>query len=526
MTVCKTCSAKFEIQNFDREFYKRFDVPEPEICPICRNRLRLSFKNEQKISIHECGICKKRATSLYPDYVKFPVYCSNCWHGDKWDPLDYGRDFDFSRGFFEQMKELDNDVPHWSNIMLNSQNSEYVMNCANMNNCYLMVSSIDCEDCMYGLRAYDSRDCLDTLELQHSELCYECMDCSDLYSCSYMQSSKNCSYCNFGYELFKCENCFLCAGLWNKKFHILNKEYSEEEYKKEKEKLLKNGVEWCKSELKKLISEVPHRANHIINSENCTGDFITNSKNILNGYFVSDSENTKNVFIGNRVDLSLDASSADVCTDNYETATIYKSTSSAFVFNTANAVESFYCSTCDNIMNCFGCVGLNRKQYCILNKQYLKEDYEKMKERIIDHMKKTGEWGRFFPPSVSPFAYNNSVSYQYYPLVKEEAEKLGYMWAEDDPKEYKEPSGDILTCEKCRKNYKIIAQEDVFYKKLKIDKPKKCIDCRVQDRFSKRNPNKLYLRDCDNCSKEIKTTYSPDRPEKVHCEQCYLKEVA
>ena len=75
---CKTCSQQFEIQNFDREFYKRFDVPEPEDCPTCRNRLRLSFKNEQKISIHECGICKKRATSLYPDYVKFPVYCNTC----------------------------------------------------------------------------------------------------------------------------------------------------------------------------------------------------------------------------------------------------------------------------------------------------------------------------------------------------------------------------------------------------------------------------------------------------------------
>lgn len=522
---CKTCLTEFEIQNFDRQFYNRFDVPEPENCPTCRNRLRLSFKNEQKISIHECGICKKRSTSLYPEYVKFPLYCPTCWYGDKWDPLEYGRDFDFNRPFFEQFKELDNEVPHWSNIMFKAQNSEYVMNCASMNNCYLMVSCHKCEDSMYGLRAYDIRDCVDTLELQHSELCYECMDSSDLYSCSYMQNSKNCNYCDFGYELFKCENCFLCAGIWNKKFYILNKEYSEEEYKKEKQRLLEKGVEWCKNELKKLILEVPHRASHIINSEDCTGDFISNSKNVLNSFFVSDSEDSKNVFIGNQVQMSLDTSSADVCTDNYETATIYEITSSAFIFNTANAYESFYCSTCDNIKNCFGCIGLHRKQYCILNKQYSKEEYEGILPRIIDHMKKTGEWGKFFLPSVSPLAYNHSVSHQYYPLKKEDAEKLGYFWAEEDLKEYKNPEGDVLACEECGKNYKIIAKEAEFYKKMKIEPPKKCLDCRVKARFAKRNPNVLNRRACDNCSKEIVTTYSPDRPDKVYCEQCYLKEV-
>ena len=32
-------------------------------------------------------------------------------------------------------------------------------------------------------------------------------------------------------------------------------------------------------------------------------------------------------------------------------------------------------------------------------------------------------------------------------------------------------------------------------------------------------------RKCDKCSKDMKTTYAPKRPEIVYCEECYLNEV-
>ena len=37
-------------------------------------------------------------------------------------------------------------------------------------------------------------------------------------------------------------------------------------------------------------------------------------------------------------------------------------------------------------MHCFGCVGFKHKQYCILNKQYTKEEYEKLVQKIIKQM--------------------------------------------------------------------------------------------------------------------------------------------
>lgn len=52
--------------------------------------------------------------------------------------------------------------------------------------------------------------------------------------------------------------------------------------------------------------------------------------------------------------------------------------------------ESLYCKLCvNNCRNCFGCVGLKQKQYCIFNKQYTKEEYEKLVPQIITHMQNT-----------------------------------------------------------------------------------------------------------------------------------------
>lgn len=50
---------------------------------------------------------------------------------------------------------------------------------------------------------------------------------------------------------------------------------------------------------------------------------------------------------------------------------------------------------------CFGCVGLKKKKYCILNKQYSKEEYEELKGKIISDMKRSGEYGKFLPYEMS-----------------------------------------------------------------------------------------------------------------------------
>jgi hypothetical protein len=56
-----------------------------------------------------------------------------------------------------------------------------------------------------------------------------------------------------------------------------------------------------------------------------------------------------------------------------------------------------YCELIANSKNCFGCVGLNHKEFYILNQPYSREDYFKRVAEIKDQLKREGSYGRWFP---------------------------------------------------------------------------------------------------------------------------------
>ena len=191
--------------------------------------------------------------------------------------------------------------------------------------------------------------------------------------------------------------------------------------------------------------------------------------------------------------------------------------------------------------DCFGCIGLKHKRYCILNKQYTPEAFDKLRLTIIEHMKKTGEWGQFFPPSLSPFAYNETAAFDFFPLTEEEAKKRGFRWRPEDKKEFLPASVStlpdlifdvsddiiraILACSQCDKNYRIIPQELSFYKKMGLPLPRMCQTCRHRAKMKMRNLPLLWNRTCARCNSALETTYAPDRKEAVLCEKCYLEAV-
>ncbi|KKT00286.1 MAG: hypothetical protein UV77_C0005G0023 [Candidatus Nomurabacteria bacterium GW2011_GWA1_43_17] len=198
---------------------------------------------------------------------------------------------------------------------------------------------------------------------------------------------------------------------------------------------------------------------------------------------------------------------------------------------------------------------MNNKKYCILNKQYSPEEYKILKEKIVESLKKEGVYGEMMPPRLSPFPYNDTLAQEYYPLTEKEARALGYEWQtkasgtygketiaeKDTPATIGEVSEDILNqvlvCKDCKKNFQITRAEFDFYKRMNLPLPHKDFECRHQDRMKKRNPRKLWPRACmcelknhlhgaKKCPNEFETSYSPDRPEVVYCENCYQQEVS
>ena len=155
-------------------------------------------------------------------------------------------------------------------------------------------------------------------------------------------------------------------------------------------------------------------------------------------------------------------------------------------------------------------------------------------------MQSTGEWGDFFPPSVSPFAYNETVAHEYYPLTKDTAKQRGYRWKENDQKDYQPQTytipenisdvGDdildaILACESCGKNYKVVPAELEFYRNHRVAVPTNCVDCRHMAKLHNRNPLRIRSGSCRKCDKAIETSYPENTEMQIYCEECYLAEV-
>src|SRR6185369_2620852 len=131
---CRQCAQQFEITEEDLKFYdkvspifagEKFQVPPPTLCPDCRQRQRLSFRNERKLYHRKCDLCQQEIISIFSPDKPYTIYCPKCWWSDKWDAKKYARDFDFSRPFFDQLKELQLKVPLLSMINNKPENSSY-----------------------------------------------------------------------------------------------------------------------------------------------------------------------------------------------------------------------------------------------------------------------------------------------------------------------------------------------------------------------------------------------------------------
>lgn len=140
--ICQNCGKEFVIEEEDFNFYKKIKVPPPTWCPECRSQRRLSFRNERFFYKRKCELCGKEIISTFSKDKPYKIFCSDCWHSDKWDPILFGKPYDFSRSFFEQFSELLSFVPRRNLIGTKNLNSEYTNYAAENKNCYLLFFAL------------------------------------------------------------------------------------------------------------------------------------------------------------------------------------------------------------------------------------------------------------------------------------------------------------------------------------------------------------------------------------------------
>ena len=187
--------------------------------------------------------------------------------------------------FLAELAELRKTVPRLHNIVVACENSDYCTHADKNKNCYLLFAANFCEDCLYGGPMISCQDCADSSYSDGCELCYECVDVEKCYNCNYCQDSKNCTDCTLCYDCIGCTSCFGSVGLRQKRYCFFNEQLSKEEYQKRLSELdIKDPAQLAiqRARFEELKKEVPRRSAIIMNSENCFGDQIIDSKNCYN----------------------------------------------------------------------------------------------------------------------------------------------------------------------------------------------------------------------------------------------------
>ena len=522
----------------------------------------------------------KEIFSMFHKDVPFVVYERDFWWSDSWDPLTYGRDYSFGRPFFEQLGEMIKTVPWPSRSLTNAVNADYVNNCTDVKNSYLCFGGSFLENSAYVVFFRNVKEGFDLYESRHSELCYDSYMVDESFRVFFSVNCEESTDVWFSKNLFGCTNCFGSVNLRKKSYQIFNKQVTKEEYKEFMDKFRSGSyqaVRDMKDKVHDLWMKFPNRFTLAIKITDSTGEHIEQTKNVHESYDIHEGENLKYCQF-----LTKSTDSYDHTRPGAPSSFIYEGLVvgleaervkfSAYCFAGVNDLE--YCVYCPGSSNLFGCVGLRKKQYCIFNKQYTKEEYFALREKIISHMRempytdkqgKVYTYGEFFPSEFSPFAANESLIADYTSLTKEDMLREGFIWRDPETREHAitletkdipdmitDVKDDILKevigCASCGKAYRIIPAELAFYKKILLPIPRLCPDCRFTERFGFTNPPKLWSAKCQctgkkdekdiytnntyhfhgevHCPTEFKTSYKPGSKAIIYCEQCYQTEVA
>ncbi len=576
---CQNCKNDFTIEPEDFGFYEKIKVPPPTWCPECRLVRRLIWRNERELYKRKCSMCGKDMISICGPFNTSTVYCKDCWWSDKWDPMSYGAEYDFGKDFFTQFQDLMRKVPLISLFTGGTQvNSDYTNFTASNRDSYLVFGGNENEQVTYAKNASYSKNSSDILSGDKLELCYEDIECINSYRLSFSRQCENCTDSVFLFDCRNCQNCFACVNLRNKSYCIWNTQYSREDYlrKIEEMKLGSNSsLQKTKAQFKDFSEKAICKYAHMLNTKGSTGNNQENTRNCRSCFdvFGDGSENSKySHYVVKGISDSYDNYGVKRAERVYETIAIgfemNENSDYYFDFFVKGCSRAYYSSNCISCDDIFGCANLRKKQYCILNRQYSKEEYEALLPKIIKQMgdmpytDKTGKvyrFGEFFPPEFSPFAYNEAIVQEYFPLDEKRASERGFAWRKREERDYKidieyeklpddikdsadDIAGKVIECahkgecdEQCTEAFKILPKELVFYRQIGVPLPRLCPNCRHYERQKQRNPMRLWHRSCmcdkqnhghqGACPNIFETSYAPERPEKIYCEECYNKEV-
>ena len=545
--VCPISGETWTLTAEDIERYRAWGVPPPTYSPTIRMKelagwgagIDLWWKPH-----HLTG--KPILSGLHPD-APSPVMTDKEWYEKDWG-IEQGLDANSEAPIFDQIKPLFERVPYPS---LSAHGSINSIGCGMVDcvGCYMAFGTKSTKDSWYTIRnSYCERtmDCAYMLRAENvfaSAKSVACNNCIQIFECN------QCINSVFLFDCQNCEDCFCSSNLRRKQYVFMNQQLSKGEYERRLTEIDLSSTtqfEHWKQKFRQLVAEdTVWPENFNVNVQNCVGEgmmdclrssgfLMANATDVRDGWNIFDSEHLDTVVISYNSN------------DCYYTSVALNAHNVKFSFVADYASNCEYIMNCYNCEYCFACVGLNRKKYCILNKQYSETEYWRKLDEIKCAMLDRGEYGKFFPAALAPLGIKYGYAYVLAPFTADELKKLGGR--DDDPiagmrfspYDVNAPTSNVADVPdriadvsedwvgkqffdtEANRRFAVNQQELAYRKEHGYPFPRRHYTERLKDLVASCNGPIQEPAVCEMCDKSIMTSQSSVYPKRtIYCKECY-----
>ena len=548
--ACSVTGEKWEMTEKELDLCRSFNVPPSDMSQISRQRyMTLHFNTGQWWYNKHAETGKPVLSSSHPA-SGVRVLPDREWFEK--DFAEVGQEYNSEKPMFEQLRELRLVVPESaSKDYVETENSMSLASFGDVNSFFMTASRS--KGSFHGAVALDVEDSSEIYSCKNVTSSYNIIHSDRIHKSQYVRECRDVIESAFVFDCRNCEFCFGATNKRNKKYIWFNDELSQEEWERRRAKVDLGVRSVAKEYLEKfdqLVKDSVWPENFNEKSENSTGEYLTGATNCEYVYY-SDG-GARDIFWSGwafgKTENCAFCANAGHGSDVWNCVASTFGASNKFCSWTARCYNLEYCMSCYDCEFCFACIGLTKKKYHILNKEYSEEDYWKKVDEIKCRMLDSGEYGNFLPPKLGTSWFHESGSIKYLLTDLEFGKKAdAHLFDPEEEGAYgdefiggaevpdsttlpdsiddcDEWAGKPVVDSSYGRRFAMLKPEVALYKKLRIAPSMTHPVQRVTDLIWTANSGVFVDAKCEKCDKDVITSMNKTYPEKrIYCQECYLQ---
>ena len=549
--VCAITGEKWMMTEEEIGWYRKFNVPPSKYSPSARIKLVMGY-----FVVFDMWYNKHADTGAPIISTTHPASGIRVLPDLEWfnrDFISHGQNLQASNSFFDQLYALSRRVPVAATfnykvpensvafISFGDQDSYFVLACKSKR-------SFFCGN------AHDVEDSAELVAVENVRQSYAVVHSQRIFNCRFLLECYDCINSHFLFDCRNCEFCFGATNQRNKKYLWFNEQLSKEEWERRfaeidlRSREALDEIQQHFSELMQTQTVWPENFN--VNAVDSSGEYIIESTDVRDGYYIM--RGCRNL---DNSCYAFGLPSHDcytVCapigaSDCYYGIGQEQCSQVRFALSIlARNMNTEYCNVCFDCENCFGCIGLRHKKFCILNKQYTEEEYWKVLDELKCAMLDRGEYGELPPMKFGTQHWSGSGARVLYGASKDECLKLG---AVDFPVGAEGSEGPIVDSASlhsldsipdridsieevtgkpyfdpaANRRFSYQKTELELYARLGVAPPRKHPTRRLTDHYHEMSMAVFEDGHCEKCNQQIRVAKNMTYPNrKLYCKSCYL----